>query len=98
MTRYGVSMVRRFRLIVVFMVSLVGISVPVASAHEPQNQTIDVQILAVNDFHGQVTIGRTVSGQPVGGAAYLASYIERERAENPKNTRVVHVGDTVGAS
>lgn len=64
----------------------------------PKNQTIEVQLIAVNDLHGQITTGRTVAGRPVGGAATLAAYIERERAENPKNTLTVHAGDMVGAS
>ncbi len=54
--------------------------------------TVDLQILAVNDFHGALeTTGST------GGAAYLATYVKDLDAANP-NTIFVSGGDLVGAS
>lgn len=38
------------------------------------------QILAINDFHGQLSAGRRVAGRPVGGAAVLASYLQAAQA------------------
>ncbi|HEX6291617.1 MAG TPA: bifunctional metallophosphatase/5'-nucleotidase [Herpetosiphonaceae bacterium] len=56
-----------------------------------------MKIFAVNDFHGQLSTGRTVAGKPVGGAAYLAAYIKQRRAQTPYSL-TVHAGDMVGAS
>jgi 2',3'-cyclic-nucleotide 2'-phosphodiesterase (5'-nucleotidase family) len=64
---------------------------------EYQNRYIDVQLLGVNDFHGQIDITRKVGGQNVGRADYLAAYLKAREAEN-KNTLLVHAGDMVGAS
>jgi 2',3'-cyclic-nucleotide 2'-phosphodiesterase (5'-nucleotidase family) len=64
---------------------------------EYQHRYIDVQLLGVNDFHGQIDITRKVAGQPVGRADYLAAYLKQREAEN-KNTLLVHAGDMVGAS
>lgn len=55
-------------------------------------QTIDVQILAVNDFHGALE----TSGSR-GGAEYLATYVKNLEATNP-HTIFVSGGDLIGAS
>ena len=86
--------VRSLLVVAVLALSLV----PTVAAKWPHQRTIDVQLLAVNDLHGQITTGRTVAGRPVGGAAYLAAYVDRERQENPRGTVLVHDGDAVGAS
>jgi len=59
---------------------------------------VDIQILAVNDFHGnlQAPSGR-VGGIDAGGAEYLATHIANLRTLNP-NTVVVSAGDMIGAS
>ncbi|WP_437997105.1 bifunctional metallophosphatase/5'-nucleotidase [Sorangium sp. So ce185] len=68
--------------------------------------TVSVQILAFNDFHGnlehppgnngRITLPDTTQVN-AGGAAYLASRIAALRATNP-NTVVVSAGDLIGAS
>ncbi|MCI0672790.1 MAG: bifunctional metallophosphatase/5'-nucleotidase [Myxococcaceae bacterium] len=72
---------------------------------------VRVQVLAINDFHGQLeppsgSGGRvTVAVRPdgsrqtvdAGGAVHLAAHLARLRKENP-NTVVVSAGDLVGAS
>ena len=58
---------------------------------------IDVQLLGINDFHGQLDVTRNVGGRAVGRADYLAAYLKQREAEN-KNTLLVHAGDMVGAS
>ncbi|MFY4774029.1 bifunctional metallophosphatase/5'-nucleotidase [Metabacillus sp. RGM 3146] len=63
----------------------------------PSNRGIHVQLLGVNDFHGQIDNYRTVNGKQVGGAEYLAAYIKKYKKQN-KNTLTVSAGDTVGAS
>lgn len=52
-----------------------------------------IRILGINDFHGHLSAGQRVEGRPVGGAAVLASYLNRAAP-----TFIVHAGDHVGAS
>jgi 5'-nucleotidase len=58
---------------------------------------LNMKILAINDFHGQVSTGQRVSNRPVGGAAYLATYINQRRQQVPYSL-TVHAGDWIGAS
>ncbi|WNG34976.1 bifunctional metallophosphatase/5'-nucleotidase [Archangium violaceum] len=73
---------------------------------EPQNRQVRVQVLAINDFHGNLEAPTGSNGRietepsktvNAGGAAFLAHHISRLRAENP-NTVVVSAGDLIGAS
>ncbi|WP_423798355.1 bifunctional metallophosphatase/5'-nucleotidase [Neobacillus sp. SAB-20_R2A] len=64
---------------------------------ETGQSRIHVQLLGVNDFHGQLNVTREVNGRPVGRGDYLAAYLKERKAEN-KNTLLVHAGDMVGAS
>ncbi|WP_256561110.1 bifunctional metallophosphatase/5'-nucleotidase [Pyxidicoccus xibeiensis] len=73
---------------------------------------VRVQVLAFNDFHGnleapsgstgRIRVPASDGGTPVdvnaGGAAYLAHHIQALRQENPQNTVVVSAGDLIGAS
>ncbi|WP_225421311.1 bifunctional metallophosphatase/5'-nucleotidase [Sphingomonas parva] len=68
---------------------------------------VTVKIIGLNDFHGNLEAGKlnveapgAVGASvrvPAGGAAYLASAVDRLRAENPNNA-VVSAGDMIGAS
>jgi 5'-nucleotidase len=69
---------------------------------------VTVKLIGLNDFHGHiepprqsVEVARQADGRPVripvGGAAYLASAIDRYRAKNP-NTLVVSAGDMIGGT
>ena len=62
---------------------------------------VHVQILAFNDFHGNLEAPSGSNGMvgalQAGGAAYLAAHVRRLRAENP-STVVVSAGDLTGAS
>lgn len=61
--------------------------------------TVRVKILAVNDFHGQLPAGQTLSGEPAGSAPVLASYLHAAENESPgAAVFVVFPGDVVGAS
>jgi 5'-nucleotidase len=60
-------------------------------------RTVDLQVLGVNDLHGNLEPTQ-VSGKPAGGVAWLASYLRQAEAQDPKGTIVAHAGDTVGAS
>jgi 5'-nucleotidase len=58
-----------------------------------------VQLVAINDLHGQLPDNDAVhDGTAIGGAATLAAYAARERAKHPTGTVVVGVGDSFGAS
>jgi 5'-nucleotidase len=76
--------------------------------HKPKN--VKVQLLAINDFHGNLQTSTTggirpptPAGQPApapipaGGAAVLGSYI-RELEAKQRNTLTVAAGDLIGGS
>ncbi len=63
----------------------------------PNNRFIQVQLLGINDLHGQLNVSRKVAGKQVGRADYLAAYLKQREAEN-KNTLLIQTGDMVGAS
>jgi 2',3'-cyclic-nucleotide 2'-phosphodiesterase (5'-nucleotidase family) len=54
--------------------------------------TANIQLLTISDWHGQLT---PVNG--VGGAAFLKTYFDEARAENP-NTLLFTAGDAIGAT
>ncbi|NHC39235.1 bifunctional 2',3'-cyclic-nucleotide 2'-phosphodiesterase/3'-nucleotidase [Bacillus sp. MM2020_1] len=62
------------------------------------DQNVHVQLLGINDFHGQLDYSTTVSGRAVGGIDYLAAYLKQREATNPANTLMLQAGDLVGAS
>jgi len=92
-----------------FLVMLVSIaSLSGLGASQPDKGTIEVQILAINDLHGQLeppiskmVIDYNETGAPIrvdaGGSEYLATHIKELRSENP-NTFVISAGDNIGAS
>ncbi len=80
------------------LVNLGALSTLLEEAQNPQDDLVEVQLLAVNDLHGQIPTGRVLNDRPIGGAAYLAAYIDQLTADNPDNTLLVHAGDMVGAS
>ena len=100
---------RRSFMILAALVLLAIMALPVAAA---PSGTVSVQILAVNDFHGNLEppsgssgrIGSLTNNQCIapacylaGGVEYLATHIRNLRATNP-NTVVVSAGDLIGAS
>jgi 5'-nucleotidase len=58
---------------------------------------LDMKLLAINDFHGQISTGRRVNNKDVGGAAIMAAYIKQQRAQT-RYSLTVNAGDMVGAS
>ena len=84
--------------IVLLVASLV---VPASVSAKPPSE-VDVQLLAINDFHGNLepptgssgTIGSTAAG----GVEYLATHIKNLHATNPDRTLEVAAGDLIGAS
>lgn len=73
---------------------------PVVDAGPPAPKTVQVRILAFNDFHGTLKTPThkvpKVDG-PVGGAAYFAAHLKKLSEGHP-NTVIVSAGDLVGAS
>jgi 5'-nucleotidase len=75
---------------------------PGVSAGAAPTAPVEVQILGLNDFHGNLdppsgSAGR-IEGIDAGGAAFLASHVAALEATNPYNTTVVSAGDLIGAS
>lgn len=87
-------------LMLVFALVLVATLAVVPVGAKPSG-TVSVQILAVNDFHGNLEPPSGSSGRigtiNAGGVEYLATHINNLRATNP-NTVVVSAGDLIGAS
>ncbi len=69
----------------------------VSHAHDSQNW-IRFHILAINDFHGHLSVGQHVANRPVGGASVLASYLKAAQEMDDEPIFIVHAGDQVGAS
>lgn len=60
--------------------------------------TLRVKLLAINDFHGQLSAGRRVANRPVGSASVLAGYLKHAQLGLEAQTILVHAGDHVGAT
>ena len=95
---------RRLAIVLVSVLALALTTLP-AVAKSFKNRTVDVQILSINDFHGNLqpptgSSGRIgPSGTPeYGGAAFLATHLHNLEATNRKNTVIVSAGDLIGAS
>jgi 5'-nucleotidase len=62
---------------------------------------VNVQLLAINDFHGNLEppsgSSGAINGTPAGGSEYLATHLSADIAKNP-NSLVVGAGDLIGAS
>ncbi|MGE5776638.1 MAG: metallophosphoesterase, partial [Chloroflexota bacterium] len=94
-------MKRSFQAVLAVVVFALVSSLLVAPAGAKPSGTVDVQILAINDFHGNLLPPAGSSGRvgtiDAGGVEYLATHIQNLRALN-RNTVVVSAGDLIGAS
>jgi 5'-nucleotidase len=93
------SIVTRWALIVLFCaVAIVAVA---TVAQLAQDGTVDVQLLALNDFHGALEPasggGGRIGATDAGGVEYLATHLRRLKASNP-NTLVVAAGDNIGGT
>jgi 5'-nucleotidase len=88
-------------LLLLLLAALAAVPAAVGAAGKASG-TVNVQILAVNDFHGNLLPPTGSSGRvgtiDAGGAQYLATHIKQLEATNPENTTVVSAGDLIGAS
>ena len=97
-------MIRRVRLAAplalaaAVVLSAVG---PQRTPAPPTTETVSVQLLAFNDFHGHLEpptgSNGQIGGTAAGGVEYLASHIRRLKDTNP-NTVIVSAGDNISAS
>src|SRR5215207_579950 len=86
---------------------LAALAPAAASAGDPdpiadeQAQTTQIQILGLNDFHGNLEppagSGGRIGATNAGGVEYLATHVRELRATNP-NTLFVSAGDLIGAT
>ena len=69
--------------------------------HRASEVAVDLQILAINDFHGNIATtgdwGPDGAEQPVGRADYFAAHIDAAEA-GVENSILVSAGDLIGAS
>jgi 5'-nucleotidase len=70
-------------------------------ADAARSATVSVQLLALNDYHGQLEppsgSGGRIGAVDAGGVEYLATHVKLLEAQN-RNTLVVAAGDLIGAS
>ncbi len=87
-------------------VLVVGVQSAAAAGPNTKDNDTHVQLLAINDFHGNLEPPSGSSGKisvsptatvNAGGAEYLATHIKLLRQRNP-NTFLVGAGDQIGAS
>lgn len=97
MQRWNQPEQKRFFIIsLLTLVTAMALTVPAVSHCSTKRQS--VQILAINDFHGQVTDTVKVSNRPAGSGPVLASYLREASKGQEYATFIVHAGDFVGAS
>lgn len=72
--------------------------IPSLSAEEP-SEPVSLHILAVNDFHGQISLGQKMNGTPVGSIPVLGAYLsDATEKYGVNNTIIALPGDMTGAS
>ncbi len=71
-----------------------------AKKPDPPGQLVDLQLLAINDYHGHleaITPG-TVAGAAAGGSEYLSAKLNELRQGKKKYSLTVAAGDLIGGS
>jgi 5'-nucleotidase len=95
------SIVKRASWIAAACVAAIATVAAVVQVGQTGDPTVDVQLLAINDFHGglEPAAGGTgrIGNQDAGGVEYLSTHFARLKATNP-NTVVVSAGDNIGAT
>jgi 5'-nucleotidase len=103
--------VRKFRigLLLGVVVALAAAGSAAARPDVAMRGEVAIQLLAFNDFHGNLEPPTGSSGvirtstnpnvdTPAGGMEYMATHLKRLEALNPNNTLTVSAGDMIGAS
>jgi 5'-nucleotidase len=60
--------------------------------------TLHLQVIGINDFHGNLQPPEMGLERPVGGARALVAYLKSAERAAPDSTLFVHAGDQLGAS
>ena len=68
-----------------------------APATAADGDVVDLNVLAVTDFHGHISVAKQGDQVTEPGAAALACFVNKERQANP-NTTFVSAGDNIGGS
>jgi len=88
-------------LLAAVLATAVGAASLRTNAQAAKLDTVSVQLLAFNDFHGNLEPPSGSSGRvgnvDAGGAEYFATHLAQLRATNP-NTLIVGAGDMIGAT
>jgi 5'-nucleotidase len=99
--RQGDILRTRYQALAALVAVLVLAAVVGGQAIARGHATVNVQLLAINDLHGNLeppsgSSGR-INGVDAGGTEYLATHLVNDIAKNP-NSLVVGAGDLIGAS
>ncbi|MBN1431376.1 MAG: bifunctional metallophosphatase/5'-nucleotidase [Methanomicrobiaceae archaeon] len=82
-------------IILIILITIISSAIAYADTGEP----INVEILAVNDFHGHIFPGQELNDRPAGSAPVLASYLKSAmKSSDADYTIIALTGDTIGAS
>ncbi|HVL80374.1 MAG TPA: 5'-nucleotidase C-terminal domain-containing protein, partial [Actinomycetota bacterium] len=79
-----------------YVLLLLGLLMPLPAGAAPR-PLVEVQVLSISDWHGQLDPISVAGTGNVGGAAVLSSYWKAERSRNP-NTLTLTAGDAFGAT
>ena len=94
-------MVRYSRIAILCVVVAAAVGVAALLRAQSLPATVEVQLLAINDFHGALEPASGANGRigttDAGGIEYLATHLARLRRTNP-NTLVISAGDNIGAT
>jgi 5'-nucleotidase len=94
-------MVRISALIVLLSAPIVLTTEQTPDRADDSRGSVKVQLLAINDFHGNLEppsgTGALIGSTESGGAEYLATHLKNAVSQNP-NSIIVAAGDLIGAS
>ena len=93
---HPMPLLRLFSVLLILSLLLIPGATFAASGAAPRS-TINIQILDISDWHGQLDPQSITGIGNVGGAAVLSTYFKADRAANP-NTLTLTAGDAVGAT
>jgi 5'-nucleotidase len=94
---------RKLTVTLALLLGAVLLTLPATAGAKGGPSTLEVQILGLNDFHGQLqpvpatSSGGRIGATPAGGVEFLATHVRNLRATNP-NTLFVSAGDLIGAT
>lgn len=91
---------KRVRAGAIVVAAALGVSLIASqsASAKPTASSVDIQILNVSDWHGQLDpLSVGTPAVSIGGAAVLKAYFDQHRAANP-NTLLLTAGDAVGAT